>query len=145
MPAVRRTTRHAVRRCRHAVVLAAVLAGCAGAGQVSPGAIRPCRAASAPGLWTVQAGDVLQGVVGDTRGGTVEGATVRLRRLGADSASTRQATTGRLGAFGMDSVPPDRYHASAAAPGHGAWVDTVELAYGRGTIPRIQVCAGPYS
>jgi hypothetical protein len=123
------------------LVLAMMLGGCAGAGQL---ASRGCRGSSAPELWTVQPGDVLQGVVGDTRGQPIVGAHVHMLPLGANSAAVeREAHTGGHGAFAVDSVPSGRYLARAGAPGHGAWADTVELAYGRGTVPRIQLCTGP--
>jgi hypothetical protein len=122
-----------------ALLLALALGGCAAAGQLPPGSVR-CRGSSAPELWTVQAGDVLQGVVGDVRGQPLVGAHVRMRPLGADSTAERLGETGRHGAFGIDSVPPGRYLARAYARSHGVWVDTVELAYDRGTVPRIQLC-----
>lgn len=127
----------------HAIfLLALVLGGCAAAGPLPLGAVR-CRGSSAPAVWTVQPGDVLQGVVGDTYGRPIVGAHVRVRRLGADSTAERPGETGRHGAFGIDSVPPGRYAAHAHARFHGVWVDTVELAYDRGTVPRIQLCTRP--
>ena len=124
---------------RSVLLTALVLGGCATASQLPPGTVR-CRGSSAPGLWTVQTGDVLQGVVANVWGRPIEGAHVRVRPLGSDSTADRQAETVGQGAFGMDSVPPGRYLARAHAPAHGLWVDTVELAYARGTVPRIQLC-----
>lgn len=129
---------------RHAeLLLAVMLGGCAGAGQLPPGSVR-CRGSTAPERWTVQAGDVLQGVVADTHGRPIVGAYVRMRPLGThDAVVEREAQTGSYGAFAVDSVPAGGYLARAAAPDHGAWAGTVELAYDRGTIPRIQLCTRP--
>ncbi len=125
----------------HAGLLLA-LGGCAVATDLPPGSVR-CRGSTAPQVWTVQTGDVLQGVVGDTYGRPIVGAHLRVRPLGADSTAERPGETGRQGAFGIDSVPPGRYVVRAHARFYGVLVDTVDLAYDLGTVPRIQLCTRP--
>lgn len=107
----------------------------------SPPAVR-CEGSSAPDRWTLQAGDVLQGVVSDLRGRPLPGATVRIRPAGADSTADRETRAASQGAFAFDSVPPGRYAARAAAPGYGAWAGTVDVARDGGTVPRIRLCSG---
>jgi hypothetical protein len=129
---------------RCVVVLAMALGGCAGTGHPFP----RCRQATAPEHWMLQPGNVLQGIVGDTEGRPVEGAVVRMRRLGTDSASPeREARTANEGVFALDSIPPGRYEARAARVGYGPWADTVELAEDPdvGTVPFIQICTRPRS
>jgi hypothetical protein len=124
------------------VTLAMLLGGCVAPGQLAPGAI-DCDGSSAPGRWMLQPGGVLQGVVADTRGKPIVGAVVHMRPVGADSASApREAGTASHGAFALDAIAPGRYVAHAAAPAHGTWTGTVELAEDQGTIPRIQLCTG---
>jgi hypothetical protein len=129
--------RHVRARCR-APVLAMMLGGCAGL----PGTPPPvtCEGSSAPDRWTLQTGGVLQGAVADTRGLPITGATVRIRRVGADTRAERETTTAGQGAFAFDSITPGRYTAQADAPRRGTWRGTVEVAEDRGTIPRIRLC-----
>lgn len=123
-----------------ATVLAMLLSGCAS----FPGAPPPvrCEGSSAPDRWTLQAGDVLQGVVSDMRGRPLPGATIRIRPAGADSTAERATRSVNQGAFAFDSVASGRYAARATAPDYGTWTDTVEVAPDRGTVPRIRLCSG---
>jgi hypothetical protein len=124
------------------ITLAMLLGGCVTRGQLAPGAV-DCVGSSAPDRWTLQPGGVLQGVVADTRGKPIVGARVQIRPVSADSASAaRESGTAGHGAFAFDGISPGRYVARAAAPAHGTWTGTVELAEEQGTIPRIQLCTG---
>lgn len=134
--------RGAAHACR-AIALAAGVGGCAAMLGTAPPVT--CEGSSAPDRWTLQTGGVLQGVVADTRGLPIPGATVRMRPVGADIAATRETTTAGQGAFAFDSLPAGRYAARAEAPRRGAWEGTVVLAEDRGTVPRIRLCrpSGP--
>jgi hypothetical protein len=123
------------------LALATAVGGCAGMMGTAPPV--ECEGASAPDRWTLQAGSVLQGVVADTRGLPITGATVRMRPVGGDSAAARETVTAGQGAFAFDTLSPGRYVARAGAPRYGTWQGIVELAPDGGTVPRIRLCRPP--
>ena len=77
-----------------------------------------------------QASGTIQGVVKDSSGGVVPGATIEIANL--VSGYTRSTTTGSDGAFQFANVPFNPYHMTVTATGFAAFAKDVEV---RSAVP----------